>query len=136
MEPSLFFARMASHSAVFDATTRYSPTHAYARCLLMDSPVCRHTCEVSLKARPRHRDLVPVASHDGARGCSDAARRNQGGVEVHATLVNEAEQAELWSGLRLTTCSRLVDQGAPAEAAHETNQDSLCLKVVTVAMNR
>ena len=88
--------------AAFDVTHALQPTHTHTLAvLLMDSPVCCHGLfrEVSLEARPPAHivDLVPVASHDGRAGALTLRVETTGGVEVHATLVNEAEQAELWS---------------------------------------
>jgi len=88
--------------AAFDVTRALQPTHTHTLAvLLMDSPVCCHGLfrEVSLEARPPAHivDLVPVASHDGRAGALTLRVETTGGVEVHATLVNEAEQAELWS---------------------------------------
>ena len=88
--------------ATFDVTHALQPTHTHAlTVLLMDSPVCCHGLfrEVSLEARPPTHivDLVPVASHDGRVGSLNLRVDTTGGVEVHAALVNEAEQEELWS---------------------------------------
>jgi len=59
------------------------------------------TGEVSVEARPRAHvvDVVPVASHDGRAGALTLRVETTGGVEVHATLVNEAEQERLWSAV-------------------------------------
>ena len=88
--------------AAFDVTDALQPTHTHAiTVLLMDSPVCCHGLfrEVSLEARPPAHivDLVPVVSHDGRAGSLDLRVETTGGVEVHAALVNEDKQEELWS---------------------------------------
>ena len=90
--------------AAFDVTGALQPTHSHTLAvLLMDSPVCCHGLfrEVSLEARPPAHivDVVPVASHDGRAGALTLRVETTGGVEVHAALVNEAEQERLWSAV-------------------------------------
>lgn len=90
--------------AAFDVTGALQPTHTHTLVvLLMESPVCCHGLfrEVSLEARPTAHivDVVPVASHDGRAGALTLRVETTGGVEVHATLVNEAEQERLWSAV-------------------------------------
>ena len=90
--------------AAFDVTGALQPTHTHTLVvLLMESPVCCHGLfrEVSLEARPPAHivDVVPVASHDGRAGALTLRVETTGGVEVHAALVNEAEQERLWSAV-------------------------------------
>ena len=90
--------------AAFDVTGALQPTHTHTLVvLLMESLVCCHGLfrEVSLEARPPAHivDVVPVASHDGRAGALTLRVETTGGVEVHATLVNEAEQERLWSAV-------------------------------------
>ena len=90
--------------AAFDVTGALQPIHSHTLVvLLMDSPVCCHGLfrEVSLEARPPAHivDVVPVASHDGRAGALTLRVETTSGVEVHAALVNEAEQERLWSAV-------------------------------------
>ena len=88
--------------AAFDVTSALQPTHTHAiSVLLMDSPVCCHGLfrEVSLEARPPAHivDVVPVASHDGRAGSLALRVEASAGSQVHAVLLGDDRQAELWS---------------------------------------